>query len=599
MKRGEEQHNLDKQIGCMATFLHIFDRHHILAGKRLPSPITHSSSQQPHNYIITSPPTPNTPLPLPLQFSSRLSLDTSRAMTTNCSDSLEIASEKQRPSISVVARLMGLDEPTPDSEAERSSASETGADRDYQSLPLPHHHYRFFDTSNNFRLKIKPNIASDPKQKPEAKFGGKKKSCFYDSGDFFPEKTKKTSVTVGSEIERRLKKKGIDEPYKDDLHALKQILEALQLKGLLHSNNYKSTLPIDQSPIVVMKPNKIQPNVSNSPQPSSFGSSPRRIRAEPEAIRAQLQDNGRNLRQPGNCVRRSPNRMRNVPVGSVNSMKVNMRRNVPEQQVTSRSKRSVAEEDESSTVSDTSLTTINSERYKMEEYREGRNVLERCDKLLNSIAEITTELEQPSPVSVFDSSFYKDDSPSPIIKRCIHYKGNSEDEMWSAALCYNGAQYEDSDDFHYVSEIMRACNYFPNDTNVFMLLEKQQFLKGNDTSKTSILRRRLIFDTIQEILNKNKRLPPWKAVSLVGNKLWLEFKRMRDREDEKCSEELVDVIGWILRKDMGEEVMNECPMEMGDVVLDIERLVFKDLIGEIIRDLASFKVSMFPRKFMF
>lgn len=64
----------------------------------------------------------------------------------------------------------------------------------------------------------------------------------------------------------------------------------------------------------------------------------------------------------------------------------------------------------------------------MEEYREGKNLLDRCDKLLNSIAEITAANElQPSPVSVLDSSFYKDEwcSPSPIPKRCIDYKGPS------------------------------------------------------------------------------------------------------------------------------------------------------------------------------
>ncbi|KAK7245101.1 hypothetical protein RIF29_39935 [Crotalaria pallida] len=64
--------------------------------------------------------------------------------------------------------------------------------------------------------------------------------------------------------------------------------------------------------------------------------------------------------------------------------------------------------------------------YRLEEYREGRNLLDRCDKLLNSIAEIT--VQQPSPVSVLDSSFYRDDScsPSPITKRCIDYKGLHE-----------------------------------------------------------------------------------------------------------------------------------------------------------------------------
>lgn len=61
----------------------------------------------------------------------------------------------------------------------------------------------------------------------------------------------------------------------------------------------------------------------------------------------------------------------------------------------------------------------------MEDYKEGRSLLERCDKLLNSIAEITTTDLQPSPVSVLDSSFYKDESsPSSItMKRSINFKG--------------------------------------------------------------------------------------------------------------------------------------------------------------------------------
>lgn len=75
-------------------------------------------------------------------------------------------------------------------------------------------------------------------------------------------------------------------------------------------------------------------------------------------------------------------------------------------------------------------SVVQMQRYKLEEYREGKNLLDRCDKLLNSIAEITALNElQPSPVSVLDSSFYKDDScsPSPITKRCIdyNYKGES------------------------------------------------------------------------------------------------------------------------------------------------------------------------------
>lgn len=63
----------------------------------------------------------------------------------------------------------------------------------------------------------------------------------------------------------------------------------------------------------------------------------------------------------------------------------------------------------------------------MEDYGEGRSLLERCDKLLHSIAEITATELQPSPVSVLDSSFYKDESssPSPVMKRRnIEFQGN-------------------------------------------------------------------------------------------------------------------------------------------------------------------------------
>lgn len=66
------------------------------------------------------------------------------------------------------------------------------------------------------------------------------------------------------------------------------------------------------------------------------------------------------------------------------------------------------------------------QRSKTEDYKEGRNLLERCGKLLHSIAEMTAIDMQPSPVSVLDSSFYKDESstPSPVTtRRNIDFKG--------------------------------------------------------------------------------------------------------------------------------------------------------------------------------
>jgi len=179
----------------------------------------------------------------------------------------------------------------------------------------------------------------------------------------------------------------------------------------------------------------------------------------------------------------------------------------------------------------------------------------------------------------------------------------SEDDGWCAALCYSEAKSEEDNDFVYVSEVLRASNYLPEDKDMFLLLEQQQYLKGNDTSKVSTLQRLLIFDTIHEILNGKRHLPPWKlenAPTLHG--IWSEFQRVREREE---SEDMFEVICGILRKDMNvENEWSECHVEIGDVVLDIERFIFKDLICETIRNLALCKVprnkvSMLRRKLEF
>ncbi|KAI4349462.1 hypothetical protein L6164_010048 [Bauhinia variegata] len=784
-----EKH-IEKQMGCMAGFLQIFDRHQLLTGKRVysakrlpPSSSASDSSPEPEKFngspaisrelekhqprstdspdcVKQSPPrepqspVPETntvaesqakmPLPLPVfefkeatrsswKFSReapRLSLDsravvdakgglhpreirtnTTMLSTNRCENSGEGADsdiEKQRKSTSVIARLMGLEplpgsDPEPEMRAElRRSASESRASRDLLQ-------YRFFDV-NNFQLRqlqqqanaqghISSNVVrdkatvvdnrisnrrpTDPKEfgvrnrKPDAAKAphrgiGQKKS-FYDSADFFPEP--KHNISIYGEIEKRLKMRGIDEPSKD-LETLKQILEALQLKGLLHSKKptatgqrnfvFDGTISANESPIVVMKPARspsLFNRTGNDSPPSSFRSSTRARRnlnlgndalptASPRRGMPEIDRNIRNqnrVRNSSSPTRsesgvKSPNRRRPVNVNDsgsaadnrrvspVHSPKVSSRRNASDQQVACRSPRMrkptveiyhkeekvlarPPTEDELSTISESSIST-DTERSKLEEYKEGRSLLERCDKLLHSIAEMTATELQPSPVSVLDSSFYKDESlsPSPVMKRCIDYKdqpAESEDDIWSAAMSSIEETSEDCD-FVYVSEILRASNYLPEDCNIFLLLEKQQHLKGKDTSQTSTLERRLIFDTIHEILNRNRQLPPWKAI-VWGNsnstpfldRIWSEFRRIRERDESE--EELFDVICGVLRKDLADDSMNgwgECPIEMGDTILDIERLIYKDLIGETIRDLATFsgqcnKVAALRRKLLF
>lgn len=247
----------------------------------------------------------------------------------------------------------------------------------------------------------------------------------------------------------------------------------------------------------------------------------------------------------------------------------------------------------------------------MDEYKEGRSLLERCDKLLHSIAEITATEQQPSPVSVLDSSLYKDDtSPSSISKRCIDFNGQSselKEENWSPAISPIRSKPEDASndqDFLYVSEILSHKNVpWEEDPDLFVFIEKQSYSKTRSSSTVSRLHRRLLFDTVTEILNQKQQLSPWKAFvrskslatiivvdgQALAQQIWSELGRIRERPP---AEDLCDVICGVLARDMaggeGVDGWGDRSVDMSDAVLDIERLIFKDLVGETIRDMASF-----------
>ncbi|OVA05365.1 protein of unknown function DUF4378 [Macleaya cordata] len=778
---------IEKQMGCMTGFLHLFDRHQILTGKRLystkrlpASPAVDSSPQseksvgspafskelqpqqqqtQPRLSPECKKPSPSPeirspapefvspaetpvrmPSPLPvfdtkeglrtpwkLREAPRLSLDSRatvdgkgslypREIRTNAAifsatrcESFAVATnseenDNQKRSPSVIARLMGL-EALPDSGREpikkaelRRSASESRVSRDLQ--------YRYID-GNNFKPKQSEPLNSGTrdnavvedhrskartpdsmelcvrKPKPEQQRAPngcftaspwnnsqQQRKIFYDSQDFFPEP--KQNGTLYGEIERRLKMRGIDEPEKD-LETLKQILEALQLKGLLHSKKpmervgnrnfvFDRKFSSEESPIVIMKPSRSQflnnrigrtgqestssnfrsrvginrnPNLAMEPLPSGRArlnrpDIERNTQKDRRARNSKSPDPNENTaKSPSSLARRKPLSIETPKRGNdsmdqrrsspINSPRISPRRGAgsdqtsksprnrkPMNDASPRERLTVQVDDDSSAISESSFSTssqIDTERSKMEDYKEGRSLLERCDKLLHSIAEITaTESElQPSPVSVLDSSFYKDESsPSPVMRRrCIDFKDPSmelEDEMWSPMISPirmkfvdNSNNKSDDSDLLYVSEILRVSDCISEDTDVFLLLEKQQY---KTSSKVSKIHRRLVFDTITEILERKRQLPPWKALSSTGGKpsfrqIWSEFRRIRERDS---TEDLFEVICGALKKDMaGDSVQGwvDCPMETSEAVLDIERLIFKDLIAETINDLAA------------
>uniref|UniRef100_A0A7N0TW58 DUF3741 domain-containing protein n=1 Tax=Kalanchoe fedtschenkoi TaxID=63787 RepID=A0A7N0TW58_KALFE len=576
-----QDQNLDKQIqrqmGCMAGFLHLFDRHHLLTAKRLysakrlppPPSVADSVSESgkssrsppasdepattsptPDRICQSSPapaPTPETrakapphsPVKTPPPMSvfeikegtrsswkfreaPRLSLD-SRA-TTDANGSLRPKQirttnhpespggvdniEKQRKSTGVIARLMGLEPLLPSSLPEsattpspqlRRSASESRVSRDpfqcrladaanstyhQKSVPTPHSSAAGVPMRDNAMSRANQDPSTRPPKCETLRSVQRRNHLqqrnYYDSADFFPEPKQPTTVSVYGEIEKRLKMSGIDGSSKD-LETLKHILEALQLKGLLHSKESadQRNFVYDRNrepPIVVMKPSRSPYSGTESPPPSyrlraglsprrkhnvaseclPSASSPRRERFDydrnsrvngkmrnsisPTRSESSMKSSNLSGRKQCNVEQRSasPEQQRRLS-SPVNSPKPSFRRSVTNQASSPRNKRSaidnhpaektlfpVSDESYESSISNDSQRVSSGS----EEYKEGKSLLSRCDKLLQSIAEMnsTAAPQQPSPVSVLDPSFYKEDelsssSPSPVLKRSIDFKG--------------------------------------------------------------------------------------------------------------------------------------------------------------------------------
>lgn len=739
MGSGNEQ-NLEKQgqrqMGCMAGFFQLFDRHRLSSTKRLPcspavgtisdpgislpeSPAISREFRLPSPESVVEPEMVELPPKSPLLLlpifnlkegnkpsrkfnkeAPRLSLD-SRATTdakgglhpkkirTSASilstesrcDSIgsDTSDGCQNRSPSVIARLMGL-EPLPNSsdyETEkkpelRRSVSELRASGDpfysrfiteQPSISLFHNspmavHYAgpkdpLLKSAGKAELSKASNRANFNSPSP---WKAQHHKSFFDSGDIFPEP--KQTVSDYGEIEKRLKVRGIEDPSKD-LETLKQILEALQLKGLLHSKNPNQVshriFIYDKSPIVVMQPSRQSSsnsspinrrNVSDYARPNG--------RSQARSIRRNHTVSGENnqsvsprrdhsLRNPSrsgeipspatrnefyagprrsNSIvkpkplsvetqRKLKNSADNRRVSPNKSPKLNGRTNPdPMAKINKNEKITtviIIEEGDSPSISGSSITTsTETERWRAVEYKEGTNLLERCDELLQSIAEMNGNEAQPSPVSVLDSSLYKDEpfTPSPLTaRRNLDFKdesGKLEEEMWSPIASTTRSNWQEEArgdcDYLYISDILRASDSLSDDRDIFLLLEKQQYLKGNDTSKASTLQRKLIFDATNEIIERNGRLPPWKTVSWTDynvtksflHVVWSEFQRIRNRNS---AEDLSEVICGVLRKDLaGDELTGwgeDHPIEMSEAVLDIERLIFKDLVNGMIQDLAT------------
>ncbi|KAJ0974064.1 hypothetical protein J5N97_016029 [Dioscorea zingiberensis] len=692
------EHELEKQMGCMAGFLQLFDRPQILSAKRLYSPkrlpaagstspseqsdasvVSYARESSPEQYPsspVETPGRPVTPLPLPvfdfkeglrtswkLREAPRLSLD-SRAVvdakgklrprdirTTPATNAADEDNDRQRRSPSVIVRLMGLEtlpggEPAKNAELRRSS-SESRVPRDLS-------HWGVFHTDpSNAPEEMYRSRAPDlgeyrkPDAIPRNAIPSIQKKSFFEARDYFPEPKSGGCGSLYGEIEKRLRMRGIDEPAKD-LETLKQILEALQLKGLLHTK--PSAQPINgrcnviydpripraagESPIISAKPISRPPagrrpgSISPPIAPRS-GSTRRNFPPEPTPpVRARRDRSPRSpdhgspsppaRRRPTNAdLEKKTQQQRRIP--AAHSPRPNPKRPVhdPRAVASPRNRRgtppeishkerlySTAEDDTSTVSSFSSSSHFDFERTRTEEYKAGRSLLERCDKLLHSIAAITSSAEQvsaldpqPSPVSVLDSSSFLGDesSPSPVLKRSLDFKEQLtewEDTEWNQAIATVRSELGDvleieDQDFVYVTEIIRASDQH-QDSDVYLMLEKRR--SEFDDGDEGRLHRRVLFDTVAEILDRKKHASALEPISrsrsaAVLRHVWVELRRLKA---EPQSDDLNDATCRVIRNDMaGDHLWGDASVEISDQVLQIERLLFKDLIADTIRDLGD------------
>ncbi|XWS51239.1 hypothetical protein CRYUN_Cryun12cG0159600 [Craigia yunnanensis] len=298
-----------------------------------------------------------------------------------------------------------------------------------------------------------------------------------------------------------------------------------------------------------------------------------------------------------------------------------------------------------------------------------------------SVAELAMVApEHPSPVSVLDTSIYRDDAPSPIKQILNTPEGNGvegfndshKEEQWypadkclsnnmgsgltsemnrkklqkiehlvqklrrlnsnhdEASTDYIASLCENTNpDYRYISEILLASGLLlrdlgsdlttfqlhpsghPINPELFFVLEqtKASSLLTKEESNTGKVshskpdhekfHRKLIFDSVNEILLGKLALvgaspEPWINSGKLARKtlsaqkllkeLCLEIEQLQAKKSKCNLEEEDDVLKSILWEDVmcRSESWTDFNCEISGMVLDVERLVFKDLVDEIV-----------------
>ncbi|KAL5167433.1 Protein LONGIFOLIA 1 [Glycine soja] len=246
-------------------------------------------------------------------------------------------------------------------------------------------------------------------------------------------------------------------------------------------------------------------------------------------------------------------------------------------------------------------------------------------------AETMITAEQPSPVSVLDAAFYKDDPPSPVknksdisknLGEALSTDEDSEESSvdllqeidWIDEKLFNFNNNRDPD-HKYIAKILLASGLLSGrsysqifhspghliNPKLFFALEQMKTKRplNIEGSAKKIprninpeqMQRKLIFDVVNDILVQKLILDSSSALWCQPNELAGTTLKGKQLLDELCTEidqlqpqnRNVSLVHEEENLKHHQAIWTNCCNEMPNIVLDVERLIFKDLITEVVR----------------
>ncbi|KAL8124685.1 protein LONGIFOLIA 2-like isoform X2 [Apium graveolens] len=264
-------------------------------------------------------------------------------------------------------------------------------------------------------------------------------------------------------------------------------------------------------------------------------------------------------------------------------------------------------------------------------------------------AELTAPMEQPSPVSVLDITFYEEDAPSPVkkISSALQDNENSNGDEYELSnsrgftndqrmlndvvhlvhelgilnssrviAVTNHSESLVNPDHKYIAEILLSTGLLRDlgsstttiqinpaglsvNPELYHVLEQDTELALESLNEKSVksktrekVQRKLVFDAVSEILLEGSA--DFRSIqnklgerTMTGEKFLEELCTKLDQQQPTPKDSLYDIddeLTGILRFDIMNQRRNwKCySSQLPELVLDLERMIFKDLIGEIV-----------------